>query len=398
MAKLIEITGKALSGEWGSDDDTGNGIPVLRTTNFTNEGVVNYSNVVTRTISKKNIAEKYLRHGDIIIEKSGGSDKQPVGRVIYFEGEENTYLFNNFTGLLRVKDTTKWYPRYVFYALYANYRNGGTRQFENRTTGLHNLKTDDYVNRFEIHECSQNHQREICGILDTVQSIIAARKQQIVELNNLVKARFVELFGDPIRNEKCWDQRPLSVCLESIDNGKSFVCDSAAREGDWPAVLKLSAATYGFYRPEENKAMLDENQFVEDAAVHAGDLLFTRKNTPELVGMCAYVYSTPTKLMMPDLIFRLNTTETCNKIFLWKLINHDLFRECIQSIATGSAKSMSNISKERLLGLEIILPPIELQERFASFVEQTDKSKAAVQQALNEAQTLFDSLMQQYFG
>ena len=58
MAKLIEITGKALSGEWGTDDETGCGIPVLRTTNFTNEGIVNYRNVDTRTITKKKIAEK----------------------------------------------------------------------------------------------------------------------------------------------------------------------------------------------------------------------------------------------------------------------------------------------------------------------------------------------------
>lgn len=72
MAKLIDITGKALSGEWGTDDETGDGIPVLRTTNFTNEGVVNYNDVVTRIIAKKNIEEKYLREGDIIIEKSGG--------------------------------------------------------------------------------------------------------------------------------------------------------------------------------------------------------------------------------------------------------------------------------------------------------------------------------------
>ena len=146
------------------------------------------------------------------------------------------------------------------------------------------------------------------------------------------------MFGNPVSNEMRWEQVPLSACVESIDNGKSFVCDSAARQGDWPAVLKLSAATYGFYRPEENKAMLDDKQFVEDAAVRVGDLLFTRKNTPELVGMCAYVYDTPRKLMMPDLIFRLNTTPNCNKLFLWKLINHDFFRECIQAIATGSAK------------------------------------------------------------
>ena len=68
MAKLIDITGKALSGEWGTDDETGNGIPVLRTTNFTNDGMVNYKDVVTRNISKKNISDKFLRKGDIIID------------------------------------------------------------------------------------------------------------------------------------------------------------------------------------------------------------------------------------------------------------------------------------------------------------------------------------------
>ena len=92
MTKLIDITGKALAGEWGNDDETGTGIPVLRTTNFTNEGVVNYDSVVTRSITKKNIEDKFLCPGDIIIEKSGGSDKQPVGRVIFYEGPENTFL------------------------------------------------------------------------------------------------------------------------------------------------------------------------------------------------------------------------------------------------------------------------------------------------------------------
>ena len=81
------------------------------------------------------------------------------------------------------------------------------------------------------------------------------------------------------------------------------------------------------------------------------------------------------KLMMPDLIFRLNTKNNCNKIFLWKLINLDLFRKEIQNIASGSAKSMSNISKERLGKLSIYLPPIELQNQFAAFVHQIDKLK-----------------------
>ena len=255
----------------------------------------------------------------------------------------------------------------------------------------------DYKNE-EFHLTTLEEQAKIVDILNRVSSVIKKQEQQLAKLDTLIKARFVEMFGDPITNERGWEKVQLSTCLESIDNGKSLVCDSSARQGNWPAVLKLSAATYGSYRPEENKAMLDENQFVDDAAVRAGDLLFTRKNTPELVGMCAYVYDTPSRLMMPDLIFRLNTTSRCNKVFLWKLINHDLFRDCIQSIATGSAKSMSNISKDRLLSLEIILPPAELQEQFAASVAQTDKSKAVIQRSLEKTQLLFDSLMQKYFG
>lgn len=204
MAKLLEITGKAISGEWGQDDDTGTGIPVLRTTNFTNEGFVNYKNVVTRSILKKNIAEKYLRHGDVIIEKSGGSDKQPVGRVIFFEGEENKYLFNNFTGLLRVQNPEEWLPKYVFYALYAYYRNGGTRAFENRTTGLHNLQVDNYVKSVDIPKLSYRKQQHICETLDHVRDAVAYRERQLTKLDELIKARFVEMFGDPVNNPLHW--------------------------------------------------------------------------------------------------------------------------------------------------------------------------------------------------
>ena len=398
MAKLVEITGKAMSGEWGFDDETGNGIPVLRTTNFTNEGVVDYKNVVTRTIIKKNIDEKYLRPGDVIIEKSGGSDKQPVGRVVYFNGPEKTYLFNNFTGLLRVKDQTLWFPKYIFYSLYGNYRRGGTRAFENKTTGLHNLKVDDYVSRYEITELDHKKQIEVCEYLDKIYKVIKLREEELQKLDDLIKARFVELFGDPIKNPKGWDVVKLSECLERIDNGKSFTCDSNAREGAFPAILKLSAATYGDYRPYENKALLDEKQFVESVEVHRGDLLFTRKNTPDLVGMAAYVFETPEKLMMPDLIFRLVTNERMTPIFLWQLINNREFRPVIQGISGGSAKSMSNISKERLKNIEIICPTISEQKKLEGVLDQVNKSKVKVQKALDETQKLFDSLMQQYFG
>ena len=326
-----------------------------------------------------------INDGDVLISWSAS-----LGIYVWDRGKAllNQHIFKVLFDKIEIN---KWY--FVFSVKYK------LQEMELKTHGAtmkHIVKKD--FDNILIPFPTLEKQNNIASILLKIKKIIIVRQQQLDDLDKLVKARFVEMFGDPITNEMGWEKVQLSTCIESIDNGKSLVCDASARQGNWPAVLKLSAATYGFYRPEENKALFDENQFVEDAAVRAGDLLFTRKNTPELVGMCAYVYDTPSRLMMPDLIFRLNTTNKCNKMFLWKLINHDLFRDCIQAIATGSAKSMSNISKERLLSLEIILPPAELQEQFAAFVAQTDKSKAAIQKSLDETQLLFDSLMQKYFG
>ena len=241
-------------------------------------------------------------------------------------------------------------------------------------------------------------QCEIAEVLDKVTNLISLRKQQLAKLDELVKARFVEMFGNPSNNSLGFPYEPLSNCLLSIENGKSFVCSNDMRQEENPAILKLSAVTYGVYQQDENKAILDSSMFVKSAEVHKGDLLFTRKNTPELVGMCAYVNDTAPNLMMPDLIFRLNTNEKINKIFLWKLINHEFFRGKIQNIATGSAKSMSNISKERLEKLAIILPPLHLQNDFAAFVERVDQQKQTVQQSLEKLELMKKALMQEYFG
>ena len=253
------------------------------------------------------------------------------------------------------------------------------------------------VATIEINVPEIRKQEEAVQTLEKVSELIHLRKAELLRLDELIKARFVEMFGDPITNPKGWETYQLIDCLERIDNGKSFVCSDKPRIGEYPAVLKLSAATYGDYRPEENKALLDENQFIAGAEVHSGDLLFTRKNTPELVGMAAYVQETPEKLMMPDLIFRLVTNDRMNPVFLWQLINCKEFRPIIQVISGGSAKSMSNISKERLGKINVICPPRQIQDQLVPFVHQIDKSKLIVQKSLHETQLLFDKLMQQYF-
>ena len=373
MAKLIEITGKVLSGEWGTDDESGNGVPVLRTTNFTNEGIVDYSNVVTRTIQKKNIDAKYLRKGDIIIEKSGGSDKQPVGRVIYFDGPESTYLFNNFTGLLRVKNQAVWLPRYVFYSLFHNYRKGGTRPFESKTTGLHNLKTDDYISRYEVLEAPISEQQSICKQLDYVYDIIKTRQQQLQKLDELVKARFVEMFGMPGTDTKGWGLQYLGTCCElnpKKGTDKRLVSGLSVSFVPMPAVSesgKIDASQIKAY----DEVKTGFTYFAEN------DVLFA-KITPCMengkgavaVGLCNNIGfgSTEFHILRP-------INNKSNPYWLYSLTSFDAFRKDAADNMTGSA-GQRRVPAVFLEKYKVTLPPIELQNQFAAFVEQTDKSKA----------------------
>lgn len=395
MAKLIEITGKALAGEWGTDDDTGEGVPVLRTTNFTNDGVVNYNKVVTRTITKKNIEEKYLQSGDIIIEKSGGSDSQPVGRVVYFDGPEKTYLFNNFTGLLRIKDKKHWNPKYVFYSLYSNYKRGGTRQYENKTTGLHNLKTDDYVSQYEVLEKDINEQKLVCEKLDAIRNIILKREEQLIELDNLIKARFVEMFGDPEDNPKAWEKRPLSSIIVNANNGM-------ARRGNDPEgsivmrLVELQDGHINYSAP--NRIALTEAERSR-YLLHEGDFLFARVNgNPEYVGRCAVFYEIGESVYHNDHIIRVHFDDNVlNGRFASALLNSMYGKRQMRSRIKTSAGQYT-ISQDGIGAIVSILPPLELQQQFAAFVAKTDNLKASIQKSLDETQRLFDNLMQQYFS
>ena len=149
IVPVSSVVIKPLSGEWGQEDTDGTGVKVLRTTNFTDSGFIDYTEVVRRSIELKKVETKALRDGDILIEKSGGSDTKPVGRVVFYQETSENFLFNNFTALLR-PNTPKLNSRFLFTFLFVTYWNGGTKLYENKTTGIHNLKLADYLDNTMI--------------------------------------------------------------------------------------------------------------------------------------------------------------------------------------------------------------------------------------------------------
>lgn len=395
---IKELIVEKISGEWGDQPLNGEGNKIIRTTNFTNSGIIDYEKIVTRKIDENKVLKKHLKKGDVIIEKSGGSPKQPVGRVVYFDLDtDEKLLCNNFTAILRPNEKLV-IPKFFFYQLLIAHYTGRTLKYQNKTTGIINLQLDKYLET-KIDVPSLSNQLHIANILSKAESLIAQRKESIALLDEFLKSTFLEMFGDPVRNEKEWDINFLSSVFTGIDSGWSPVCLNKKRsnEKEW-AVLKLSSVTYRKFNPTENKLLDQGVEIKKELVPKKGNLLFSRKNTHELVGATVFIFEDYERLLLPDTIFKINyINEKVSGLYLWFLFNDDKFRQVIQSLASGSAGSMPNISKEKLGKLKISIPPIELQAQFAQIVEKTEALKTQYQSSLQELENLYGSLSQKAF-
>ena len=239
------------------------------------------------------------------------------------------------------------------------------------------------------------YQSKAVEVLDTVNAIIENRRQQLQKLDELVKARFVELFGMPGTDTKGWGLQYLGTCCElnpKKGTDKRLVSGLSVSFVPMPAVSesgKIDASQIKVY----DEVKTGFTYFAEN------DVLFA-KITPCMengkgavaVGLCNNIGfgSTEFHILRP-------INDKSNPYWLYSLTSFDTFRKDAADNMTGSA-GQRRVPAVFLEKYKVTLPPIELQNQFAAFVEQTDKSKVAVQKSLDEAQLLFDSLMQQYFG
>ena len=183
LSDFIEVS---FPGEWGQEDKDGNGVKVIRTTNFTNTGKLNLADVVTRDIDPNKVEKKKLKKGDIILERSGGTNDNPVGRVVYFN-EDGLYLFNNFTQLLRCKEEVN--SLFIFYSLFNYYQMNKRiiRSMGNKTTGIQNLKMDQYW-QIPIADVSVERQNEFEAIYNQADKSEFELRKSIESIDAVIKS------------------------------------------------------------------------------------------------------------------------------------------------------------------------------------------------------------------
>ena len=238
------------------------------------------------------------------------------------------------------------------------------------------------------------HQDAVVEKLDAVSRIISLYQNELKCFDELVKARFVEMFGDPDRNPMNWETAELKRHLEIV-GGFAFKSDRFTGSGI--PVLRIGNINSGRFLPV-NMVFWPEDSSLARYKIYPGDLVMSLTGTVgknDYGNVCILSDEYP-EYYLNQRNAKLAIKVALNKHYLSEILKFSSVKKRLTGISRGVRQA--NISNGDILTLCVPIPPITLQEQFAAFVTQVDKSKAAVQKSLDEAQLLFNSLMQQYFG
>ena len=254
-----------------------------------------------------------------------------------------------------------------------------------------------------VKECtiplpSLDEQRRIATVLDKVSDLIAKRRVQLDKLDLLVKARFVEMFGDPETNPMNWPIVCIGAITRTIDSGWSGNGTQREKKVGEIAVLKVSAVTKGYFIPEECKVLDDQGNIKKYVFPQKGDLLFSRANTKEMVGATAIIREDYPELILPDKLWKIRFSNVTNVVYMKYILSSKAIRSKFSEASTGTSGSMYNVSMEKFKAIQIPMPEISIQNQFASFVESVERSKLTIQRSLDKLEALKKALLQQYFG
>lgn len=392
MIQLKELVNKPISGEWGSD---GEGIKVLRTTNFTNKGVINFKNVISRDISSKIIEQKRLLKGDIIIEKSGGSPTQPVGRVVYFD-EDGDYICNNFTSILRPK-SEKVFPKYLHHMLFANHKFGSTKMFQNKTTGIINLQLTRYLEKLTIPLPNLEVQKKIAQNLDDAADLCNKTEELIKEYDALEQSIFLDMFGDPIMNPKGWSIDKLKKITTKIGSGSTPKGGKESYFEEGISLIRSLNIHDNFFKMKD-LAFIDDNQArkLKNVTLEKNDVLLNI--TGASVARCTIV---PEKLLPARVNQHVSILRPkfsiLNSVFLLHLLISPNSKSKLLGVSSQGGATRESITKEQLESFEIIIPELNIQNQFAEKIALIEKQKELAKQELKESDDLFNCLLQKAF-
>lgn len=366
--KLGDLT-TTINGLWTGKKPPFVNVAVVRNTNFTKDCKLDMTNVAFLNVEQNQYVTRKLYPGDIIVEKSGGSDKQPVGRPVLFNISDGEYSFSNFTSTLRIS-TNEISSTFLHKVLFAKYLQGVTCKMQSKTTGIRNLNFKAYKS-LEIPVPPMGEQEAIVAELDKINSAIDELKLQVADLGTLAQATFYDMFGDPVTNPKAWPVKKLGeVCfLKAGKNIKASELSQKPSEGLYPCYGGNGIRGYIAKKSHEGCFPIIGRQ----GALCGNVVLATGS-----------FYATEHAVVCQPL-------EELNTIFLFFALKEMNLNQYAKGVA------QPGLAVSSITPLFLPIPPMPLQQEFAARVKAIEEAKAELKAQMADMQALLASRMQYWF-
>jgi type I restriction enzyme S subunit len=374
-------------------------VGVIRNTNFTKEGALDDSDIAYIDVEAKKLGKRRLKFGDIILEKSGGGPKQPVGRVVLFDKKDGDFSFSNFTAALRVRDPEAIDFRYLHKFLHWTYLSGVTERIQSHSTGIRNLNGDAYkAIKFSFPPLPE--QQRIVALLDEAFAGLATAKASAER--NLQNARAIfesHLQSVFSQRGEGWVEKRLAD-LSDFKNGLNFTRQSNGQTLRMVGVGDFQANSVVPIKSLQSVTI--DGVVSEEYLIRQGDILTVRSNgSKDLVGRCMLVPDVDGMSSFSGFIIRIRLrTGDVDPRFLLHFMRSRTTRERLAGDGGGS--NISNINQAKLSELPISYPSLCLQEKIISSLvalsEETQHLTHLYERKLAALEELKKSLLHQAFN
>ena len=382
-AVIEQIRGVSYKPSDLSDKLDDNSVVLLRANNIKNGDLV-FDDVVY--VSKNRVNERqYLKRGDILVCTSSGS-KELVGKAAFVRADL-PMVFGAFCKVIRPRIEYAEYIGHFFQSPY--YRNHISAA--SAGANINNLR-NEHIADLQISLPPLDEQRKVVAVLDKVSDLIAKRQAQLDKLDLLVKARFVEMFGDPVSNPKGWPKVALSDLADvRIGPFGSLLHKEDYIEGGCPLVNTSHIVDGQIVVDKKFTVPKDKYEEMEPYHLKIGDVVMGRRGE---MGRCAVVCDSGLLCGTGSLIIRPKSDVTAD--YIQKIISFPSFKRTIEDMAVG--QTMPNLNVPIVSSFQIIKPPVEIQKKYYELVERVEKIKSSIRGSLDRLETLKKALLQQYFG
>ena len=370
---------------------------VLRSTNFRNDGILDYSDVALLDVEQKAFEKRRLSKGDIIIERSGGGPTQPVGRVGYFDKNDGAFSFSNFTSSLHVEDKSLFLPKFVHYFLLDFHWRGETEKLQNRTTGIRNLDFTNYK-KTVIPRPPLPEQRKIVTVLAKIQRAVELQEATIANVRELKKSLMHRLFTHGLRGEKLkqteigklpcsWEVKPIGEQCQKPEYGFTASAQSDKTATKFLRITDITDSGVDWATvpycdcPDAVFAKLQ---------LKDGDILFARIGAT--TGK-SFLVKNPPKAVFASYLIRVRPLDSVNAEYLYYFFNSTEYWRQVNAEKGASLKQ--GVNGSMLAKMRFPLPKKDEQVEIANTLRMLDVKLTVHETKKSALQDLFKTTLNQ---